>query len=203
MSEPNGKKEFANNLLAQDPPSADRQLRHKEVLLEKIERRMCLQKTLIIAIYTVLFLAAFGAFIMRQYTDNVIRSICWGTVSLHILLWSLIYILRGICMEMEGLIEKRLGNDESRRNKNQNLFLTILAAVLFVLSTWFLYRSFFLTDSLRAVQTAVSILWATTGFLIIYPFRTASLIGKLWLEYKKLELNITEPKEQNLKSQGN
>ncbi|MHC4561006.1 MAG: hypothetical protein ACYTFW_25515 [Planctomycetota bacterium] len=203
MHKPNDKKEFANNLLAQDPPSAYKQLRHKEVLLKKIERRMCLQKAVIVAIYIVLFLVAFGAFIMRQYTDNVIRSICWGTVSLHILLWSLIYILRGICMEMEGLVERKLNNNERRRNKTQNLFLTIWAIVMFILSTWFLYRSFFLTDSLRAVQTAVSILWATTAFLIIYPFSTASLIGKLWFEYKKMELNITKPEEQNLKSQGN
>ena len=99
-------------------------------------------------------------------------------------------------MEMEGLIEKRLGNDERRRNKNQNLFLTILAMVLFVLSSWFLYRSFFLTDSLKAAQKAVSILWAAILFLTLYPFRTATLIGKLWFEYKKMELNITKPDEQ-------
>ena len=103
-------------------------------------------------------------------------------------------------MEMEGLIEKRLGNDERRRNKNQNLFITIWAIVLFVFSSWFLYRSFFLTDSLKAAQTAVSILWATIFFLIFYPFRTATLIGMLWFEYKKMELNITKPEEQNLKN---
>ena len=191
--------EFIKQLIAQDPPTADKQQRHKEILLKKIERRMFLQKAVIIEIYTAIFLVAFGAFMLRKYTDNVVHSICWGTVSLHILLWSLVYILRGICMEMEGLIEKRLDNDERRRNKNQNLFLTIWAMVLFVFSSWFLYRSFFLTDSLRAVQTAVSILWATIFFLIFYPFRTATLIGMLWFEYKKMELNITKPEEQNLK----
>jgi cytochrome c biogenesis factor len=201
MSEPNGKKEFADNLLAQDPPSADKQQRHKEVLLKKIERCMYLQKTVVITIYTAFFLVAFGAFILRECTDNVVHSICWGTVSLHILLWSLVYILRGICMEMEGLIEKRLDNDERHRNKNQNLFLTILATVLFVFSSWILYRSFFLTDSLKAAQKAVSILWATIFFLIFYPFRTATLIGMLWFEYKKMELNTPKPEEQNLKSQ--
>ena len=103
-------------------------------------------------------------------------------------------------MEMEGLIEKRLGNDERRRHKAENLFITILAMVLFVLSSWFLYRSFFLTDSLKAVQMAVAILWATIFFLIFYPFRTATLIGVLWFEYKKMELNITKPEEQNLKN---
>ena len=201
MFETENKPEFIKNLIAQDPPSADKQQRHKEALLKKIEHRMCLQKAVIIAIYMALYLVAFGAFMLRQYTDNVVHSICWGTVSLHILLWSLVYILRGICMEMEGLIEKRLGNDERRRNKNQNLFLTILAMVLFIFSSWILYRSFFLTDSLKAAQKAVGILWATIFFLIFYPFRTATLIGMLWFEYKKMELNISKSEEQNLKSQ--
>ena len=201
MSEANSKKEFAENLLAQDPPSADKQQRYKEALLKKIEHRMCLQKAVIIAIYTVLFLAAFGAFMLRESTDNVVHSICWGTVSLHILLWSLVYVLRGICMNMEELIEKKFDNDEKRRHKNQNLFLTILAIMAFVFSSFLLYRSFFLTDSLKAVQTAVSILWATIFFLIFYPFRTATLIGMLWFEYKKMELNIPKSEEQNLKSQ--
>ena len=202
MSEKENKTEFIKNLIAQDPPSADKQQQYKEALLKEIEHSMRLQKTVIITIYMTLFLVAFGAFMLQQYTDNVVHSICWGTVSLHILLWSLVYILRGICMEMEGLIEKRLGNHERRRNKNQNLFLTILAEVLFVLGSYFLYRSFFLTNPLKAVQTSVSILWATIFFLILYPFRTASLIGMLWFEYKKMELNITKPEEQSPKSQG-
>ena len=201
MSETNSKKEFANNLLAQDRPSADKQQRHKEALLKKIEHRMCLVKAVIVAIYIVIFLAAFGAFNLRKCTDNVVHSICWGTVSLHIFLWSLVYILRGICMNMEEVIEKKFDNDEKRRHKNQNLFFTILAIMAFVFSSWHLYRSFFLTDSLIAAQKAVSILWATTFFLIFYPFRTATLIGMLWFEYKKMELNIPKSEEQNLKSQ--
>ncbi|NQT03406.1 MAG: hypothetical protein HQ580_15365 [Planctomycetes bacterium] len=202
MSETNSKKEFADNLLAQDTPSADKQQRHKEALLKKIERRMCLIKVVIVAIYMVIFLAAFGAFNLRKCTDNVVHSICWGTVSLHIFLWSLVYILREICMNMEEVIEKKFDNDERRRNKNQNLFLTILAIMAFVFSSFLLYRSFFLTNALKAVQTAVSILWATIFFLIFYPFRTATLIGMLWFEYKKMELNIPKTEEQNLKSQN-
>lgn len=200
MSQSKNKNEFAENLLEQDPPSPDKQQRHKEVLLKKIERRMRLQKAVIVAIYTAIFLLAFGAFNLRRCTDDVVHSICWGTVSLHILLWSLVYILRGISMQMEELIEKKFDNDERRRNKGQNLFLTVWATVVFVLSSVFLYRSFFLPDSLKAAQTAVSILWATTVFLIFYPFRTASLIGKFWFEYKKMELNITEPEGPSSKS---
>ncbi len=202
MFETENKPEFIKNLIAQDPPPADKQQRHKEALLKKIEHRMCLQKTAIIAIYTAIFLAAFGAFMLRERTDNVVHSICWGTVSLHILLWSLVYILRGICMEMEGLIEKRLGNDERRRHKAENLFITIVAIMALVLSSFLLYRSFFLTNALKAVQTAVSILWATIFFLIFYPFRTATLIGMLWFEYKKMELNIPKTEEQNSKRQA-
>ncbi len=105
-------------------------------------------------------------------------------------------------MNMEEVIEKKFDNDEKRRHKNQNLFFTILAIMAFVFSSFLLYRSFFLTNALKAVQTAVSILWATICFLIFYPFRTATLIGMLWLEYKKMELNIAKTEEQNLKSQG-
>jgi len=105
-------------------------------------------------------------------------------------------------MNMEEVIEKKFDNDEKRRHKNQNLFFTILAIMAFVLSSWFLYRSFFLTNALKAVQTAVSILWLTIFFLMSYPFRTATLIGMLWFEYKKMELNIPKTEEQNLKSQG-
>ncbi len=104
-------------------------------------------------------------------------------------------------MNMEELIEKKFGNDEKRRNKNQNLFLTILAILVFILSSIILYRSFFLVDSMRAARKAVGILWATVFFLICYPFRTASLVGVLWFEYKKIELGITKPKEENLETQ--
>lgn len=201
MSEFKSIEEFAKNLVAQDAPVTDEQLRRNETLLKKIKRRMCLQKAVIIAIYMALYLVAFGAFMLRTSTDNVIHSICWGTVSLHILLWSLVYILRGICMEMEELIEKKFNNDEKRRHKSENLFITIVAIVSFVFSSFLLYRSFFLVDSLRAAQKAVGILWATIIFLIFYAFRIASLIGELWLEYKKMELNITRPEQQGSKKQ--
>ena len=202
MSEPENKMEFIKNLIAQDPPSADKQLQHNEALLKKIKHRMWLVKAVIIVIYMVLYFVAFGAFMLQNCTDNVVRSICWGTASLHILLWSFVYIQRGNCMNMEELIEKMLDNDEKRRNKNQNLFITTVAIMAFVFSSFLLCRSFFLTDSLEVARRAAAILWTTIFFLIFYPFRTASLIGMLWFEYKKMELNITRPEEQNSKSQG-
>ncbi len=191
MSEQENKIEFIKNLIAQDPPPADKQLRHNEALLKKNKRRMLLVKAVIIVIYMVLYFVAFGAFMLQNYTDNVVHSICWGTASLHILLWSFVYIQRGNCMNIEELIEKMLDNDEKRRNKNQNLFITTVAIMAFVFSSFLLCRSFFLTDPLKVAQTSVGILWSTIFFLIFYPFRTASLISKLWLEYKKMELNIS------------
>jgi hypothetical protein len=201
MSESKSREEFAKNLVAQDPPLTDEQLRRNETLFKKIERRMRLVKAVIIAIYMVLYLVAFGALMLGNSTDNVTHSICWGAVSLHIMLWSFVYVLRGICMNMEELIEKKFDNDEKRRHKNQNLFLTILAIMMFVFSSIILYRSFFLVDSLRVAQKAIGILWTTIFFLTYYPFRTASLIGKLWFEYKKMELNITKPEQPSSKNQ--
>ena len=201
MSEKENKPEFIKNLIAQDPPPADKQQQHKEALLKKIEHRMRLQKAVIIAIYTALFLAAFVAFMLRKYTDNVVHSICWGAASLHILLWFLIYFLRGIYRMTAGISEKNSGNDEKQRWKKQDRIVTIVAILMFAFASTILYCSFFLSDPLKAAHLAASIFWATVFFLFWYPFGTASLVAKLWLEYKKMELNIHKTEEQNLKSQ--
>ncbi len=201
MSESKNKKEFAKNLLAQDPPPPDKLLRHNEALLKKLKRRMQWEKTIVIAIYIVLFSVAFWAFMQRQYTDNVVHSICWGAVSLHILLWFLICFLRGIYRAMAEIVEENSNEDEKQQWRSQDRFVTIVAILAFVFSTFLLYRSFSLTDPLKAARLAASIFWATVFFLFWYPFGTASLIAKLWLKYKKMELNITKPEEQNSKSQ--
>jgi magnesium-transporting ATPase (P-type) len=201
MSESKTRKEFAKNLLAQDPPPIDEQLRRNEELFKKLKHRACLQKAVIIAIFMIIYFAAFGAFMLGRSTDNVIHSICWGTVSLHIMLWSLVYILRGNCMNMEELIEKKFDNNERHRYKNQNLFLTILAILLFIFNSIILYRSFFLVDSLQAAHKAVGILWAAIIFLICYSFYMASLIAILWFEHKKIELGITKPEEEKSETQ--
>ena len=201
MSESKKRKEFAKSLLAQDPPSTDEQLRRNEELFKKLKHRACLQKAVIIAIFMVIYFVAFGALTIGHYTDNVIHSICWGTVSLHIMLWSLVYILRGNCMNMAETINKNFGREKKQPSRYQNRFITILAIVLFVFSTIFLYRFFFLTDPLRVAKKAIGLLWSTMFFLLFYSFSTASLIAKLWFEYKKMELNISKSEEQNSKSQ--
>ena len=188
MSGSRSSEEFAKNLLAQDPPAADEQARHNEDLFKQIKRRACLQKAVIVVIFIAVYLVAFGAFMLRKHTDNAVHSVCWGTVSLHILLWWFVYILRGLSMLMEEISAKMSDSDAKRRNKGWNLFVTVLAIVVFVFNSYILYRYFFLTDPLRAAEKGVGILWAPMLFLIIYSFSTAELMAKLWLEYEKMQL---------------
>lgn len=197
MSESSNKKQFAKNLLAQDPPPADKQLRHKEVLFEKVKRRIWFGKIIGGAIYIALFSAAFWAYMQRESADNVVHSICWGAVSIHILLWFLIYFLRAIYRTLSEIVEN---NPEIGKQpwKNQDRFITIVAVLVFVFSTIILYRSFSLADPLKAAHLAASIFWATVFFLFWYPFGTASLLAKLWLEYKKMELNITKTRGEDI-----
>ena len=191
MSESQNKKQFVENLLAQDSPPVDKQLQHKEVLFEKVKRRIWLGKIIGGAIYIALFSVSFWAFMQRQNTENVVHSICWGAVSLHILLWFLIYFLRTIYRALAEIVESNPDIDKQPW-KNQDMFITIVAVLIFVFSTFILYRSFLLTDPLKAAHLATSIFWATVFFLFWYPFVTASLLAKLWVEYKKMELNITK-----------
>ena len=191
MSESKNRKEFTKNLLAQDLPSADKQLRHKEALLKRFKRRIWLGKIIGGAIYIVLFSVDFWAFQQRRYTENVVHSICWGAVSLHILLWFLIYFLRGIYRTLAEIVEKNSGKDEKQPWRNQDRFITIVAILVFAYSTVSLYSSFFFTDPLKAAYLAGHIFWATVFFIFWYPFGTASLLAKLWLRYKKMELNIS------------
>jgi len=197
MSESPNKKQFVKNLLAQDPPPADKQLRHKEVLFEKIKHRIWLGKIIGGAIYIVLFSVAFWAFMQRESADNVVHSICWGAVSIHILLWFLIYFLRAIYRTLAEIVEN---NPEIGKQpwKNQDIFITIVAVLVFIFSTIILYRSFLFTDPLKAARLAASIFGATVFFLFWYPFGTASLLAKLWLEYKKMELNITKTRGEDV-----
>lgn len=188
MSGYRSSEEFAKNLLAQDPPAADEQARHNEDLFKQIMRRACLQKAVIVVIFIAVYLVAFGAFMLRKYTDNAVHSVCLGTTSLHVLLWSLVYILRGLSMLMEEISAKMSDSDAKHRNKGQNLFITVLAIVLFVFSSYILYRSFFLGDPLRAAEKGVGILWAPMVFLIAYSFSTAGLMATLWLEHEKMQL---------------
>jgi len=76
-----------------------------------------------------------------------------------------------------------------------------VAILVFAYASTILYRSFFLNDPLKAAHLAASIFWATVFFLFWYPFGTASLVAKLWLEYKKMEINIPRNSVQDSKMQ--
>ncbi|MHC4739861.1 MAG: hypothetical protein ACYS9Y_13225 [Planctomycetota bacterium] len=201
MPEPKNKKEFIKNLLAQDPPPVDKRQQHKEILFKKVKRRILLGKIITGAIYLALFSAAFCAFSQRRYTNNVVHSIGWGTVSMHILLWFLIYFLRALYRLTAEIAEKNSEEDEKQQWRNRDRFTTVVGILVFAFGTIILCRSFFLTDPLRAAHMTASIFWATVFFLFWYPFGTASLLAKLWLKFKKKELNITEPKHENLENQ--
>jgi cytochrome c biogenesis factor len=197
MSESGNREGFVEKLVAQDPPLTDQQIRHNEDLFKQIKLRANLQKAVIIAIYMAIYLVAFGAFMLRKYIDNAVHSVCLGTVSLHILLWSLVYILRGLSMLMGEISGKISGSETKRGNKGWNLFITVVAIVLFVENNYFLCRSFFLTDPLRAAEKGIGILWGPTVLLIFYAFSTAELMAKLWLEHKKMQLYISTSKSNN------
>jgi len=76
-----------------------------------------------------------------------------------------------------------------------------VAILAFTYASSILYRSFFLNDYLKAAHMLGYIFWSTVFFLFWYPFGTVSLLAKLWLEYKKMELNIAKTEEQNSKRQ--
>lgn len=198
MNESEKRKEFAENLLAYDPPPPDKELQHKEILFKKFKRHIWRGKVIGGTIYLVVFSIAFWASMRGRHSNNIVHSVCWSAVSLHILLWFLIYFLRETYRMMAKAMEKSFPTDQKPSWRKDDLFVTVMAVVVFVYTTIFLYRSFTLTDPLRAVH-AVSYLggWSTVFFIFWYPFGIASLLAKLWLSYKEMELGIAKPQEQN------
>lgn len=183
--------EFAEKLLSHDRAAADEQSRHNEKLFKKIERSILRGKIIGGTIYIVLFSAAFVAFQRAGSTDNPVHSVCWSAVSIHILLWFLIYFLRTIYWVLAEIVDKTSDQKQIRDRKNSDRFVTVVAIVIFAYETFFLYRSFFLDDPSKISDLAAHIFWGTVFFIFWYPFGTASLVAKLWLEHKKMELTLT------------
>ena len=104
-------------------------------------------------------------------------------------------------MMAEELMASTFDRDARRRYSSQNLFVTVVAIVLFVFCSFVLCRSFFLTDPLKAAEKGIGILWATMVFLVIYSFSTAGLMAKLWLEHKKMQLYAGTSKSDNSEDQ--
>jgi len=196
MTDDQDKRVFAQNLLAQDKPPANKQQQHEEALFKKLKQRVRREKTIGGTVYIALFLTSFWAFWQSKSTDNVVHSICWGAVSLHILLWFLIYFLRGIYWILaETFDEPSKGTSQTQLRKDDRV-VVIIAVLMFLFSTYMLCQSFLVADPLKASSRAGSVFWATVFFLFYYPFATGSLAAKLWLEYKKKQLNLDDNKER-------
>ena len=88
------------------------------------------------------------------------------------------------------MVDKTSDEKQIRERKNSDRFVTVVAIMVFTFNTFLLYRSFFLNDPSRVSDLAARIFWGTVFFIGYYPFGTASLIAKLWLEHKKMELTL-------------
>ncbi len=188
MKMPNDRKEFVEKLLSRDPPPPDEIQRHRDRLFRKVKRRITLYKGLVGAIYVVLFSLAFWAFERQRQADNVTHSILWGSVSIYILLWFLVWFLRGIYRGLAQLVHKdAVSSQEWRR---WDWLMTTVAIIVLAFSGLLLYRSFSLTDPLRAAHQATACFWGVVFFIFWYPFGTASLVARIWLEHKRMELRL-------------
>ncbi len=129
-------------------------------------------------VYVALFLLAFGASLRQERADSVVHSLLWGSVSVYVLLWFLVWFLRGIYRRLAALAEtEAAGSAQWRR---QDRLITIVAVVVFVFNSFFLYRYSTLADPLSAAHHATVSFWATVFFLFWYPFGTASLAARAW-----------------------
>jgi len=191
------RKKFAKRLLVQDPPSADSQAKYREAVFKAAKRRIWLEKIVTGGVYVLIFLAAFLAFMARSKVDNVVHAICWGALSLHILLWFLVYFLWRIRTLLEKTAQGILVKQEEHKRVGPERKIEIAAIILFVFTTLLLCLGFSLKEPLNAAQMTVLMLWGPTFFLFWFAFRTASLASKLWLEYKKLELTVNRPEDED------
>jgi len=200
MKTPHNREEFVEKLLARDPPPPDELQQHRELLFRKIARRMVLYKLVVGTVYVALFLVAFWAFLRQEHADSVTRSVLWGSVSVYVLLWFLVWFLRGTYRGLAQLVHQDALSSEKWRR--QDRWITIVALAVLVFDGLLLYRSFSLTDPLRVAHQATAGFWATVFFLFWYPFGTASLVGRIWLEHKKMELRLGDSEEHDVESQA-
>ncbi|MCU0913153.1 MAG: hypothetical protein MUC88_01150 [Planctomycetes bacterium] len=199
MKTPHDREEFVEKLLARDPPSPEQLQQHRDRLFRRIARRVMWCKVMVGGLYVLLFAVAFWAFEQQRHSDSVSRSLWWGSVSLYVLLWFLVWFLRGIYRGVAQLTPQDAPGGQNWIR--QDRFVTGAALVVFVLEGLMLWRFSALTDPLRAAHQATAGLWATVFFLFWYPFGTASLVARLWLEHRKMELRLRESKGDDSGSQ--
>lgn len=191
------REKFAKRLLIQDPPSADSQAKHREALFKAANRRVSLEKTVTGGVYVLIFVAAFMAFMARSKAENIVHAICWGALSLHILLWFLVYFLWRIRTLLEKTTQGTLVKQEDHKRMGQERLVEIGALVMCVFTTLLVVLAFSLKEPLNAARMTVLMLWGPIFFLFWFAFRAASLASKLWLEYKKLELTVNRPADKD------
>lgn len=185
MCNSSDKKNFVEKLLKQDSYSSDEQLAHRKILKNKVRRYIRTRKIVYGIIYVPLFLGAFIAFLKCNSTDSVIHSIGWGAVSLHILLWFLVFFLKMTYHGLVGIFEK----NSRKYEKNRSCIIILVCVCLF--SSFLLYFSFSLEDPLKTAQLRIYIDWSSLFFLFGYAFRIASLMSDIWLKYKQMELKAS------------
>ena len=158
-----------------------------------------LYKGVVGTIYLLLFALAFWAFLLQRQADSVARGILWGSVSVYILVWFLVWLLRGIYRGLAPLAHKdAASNDKWRR---QDRLITMVAIAVFALDGLLLYRFSSLADPLRVAHQAGICFWGAVFFLFWYPFGTASLVARIWVEHKKMELHLRDAEESRPESQ--
>ncbi len=188
MKTPNDRNEFVEKLLARDAPPPDGLQQHQDLLFRKIKRRIVLYKVTVGTTEAVLFLFALWASWQQERADDVARSLLWGSVSTYILLWFLVWFLRGIYRGLARLAETDAA--EAEKWRRQDRLITTVAIVVWAFNSFFLYRLSSLTDPLQAAHHATFTFWLTVFFLLWYALGTASLVGRIWLEHKKMELQL-------------
>ena len=187
MSTPRTRSEFAEMLISQDRPPANEMSHHCEELFAKIRYRMRLGKLMVIGAFLLVFLGAFVCYMLREYSSDSARALNWGALSLHILLWSIVYLLWGIHKQAD-VFGVRATSGRIGPLRHQDMFMLIIAGLLFVSGSLILARSFASTDVRRVIELTTAILWLPFFVAFFYVFRTAGVLAEVWLEYKKMEL---------------
>jgi hypothetical protein len=192
MSEQDDKIEFAEQILNQDVPEPIKQSQQNSDILKKVKQRMKHQKFYSIAIFFIVIFAAFVPFMMRVYVKNPIHAISWGTVSLHILLWFMIYCLSNISIQLNDILDKTHSVNNAKPTKSPDWLMVIIVSAIFAFSTFLLGQCFFLSDPVKVAKNGPGVLFGAISLLIFYISKIAALLSKLWFEHKKLELKLSD-----------
>ncbi len=143
-------------------------------------------------IYAALFLFALWTSLQQKHADSVARSLLWGSVSMYVLLWCLVWFLRGTYRELAALTETEAAGREKWRR--QDRLIAVVAVILLGCNGLFLYRTSTFTDPLRTAHDATVTLWSTVFFLVWYAIGTASLVVRIGSDHQPPEEGVPSPR---------